>query len=767
MHKFFAWIGEFSVKFRWAIVAFWLALAVVATIWGPSAVTQNDNSNFLPDKAPSKHAIQLASPLQGNDTASVTVVLARDSKLTAQDQRTMAVLQGKLRHANSAVTEVRPPVASADGKAEQFTVIVKQTDRGPGQEALNKTMVTDMREAIASTPGATALNAHLAGQLADQVDQSAKGGSDQSLILIGSVVVILIILLIVFRALLAPFLTLIPAGLVVFISGPAVAIAAHNGLKVSSLATALMDVLVIGAGTDYGLFLVFRVREELEAGTEPKKAVSRAVARVGESIAFSAGTVIAALLSLLVASFQMYSTLGAPLAIGIGLMLLAGLTLTPALLAIFGRAVFWPVRPKVGVSKVGLWSRISSSVVDKPVRTLVGGVIGFGILAAFVVGYKPAGFGEGASAPDGSDSAAGAKLLQEHFPKASADPTQVVFTFAAPVWSNPTVLSAAETALAKNTSVFKTVQGPLSVGGTLSPSDLTTLHAANPAGLKAGTRPVIPAGVTPAAVQAYAVASHSISPDGRTAFFSTTLTAGDPSSTAALNATPAVRAAVTTVASQVHAVDSGVFGMSAIFYDISDISTQDLINIIPIAIVVIGLLLGLVLRSVVAPLYLIVSVALSYLAALGLSVLAFVVIGGSAGLIFFLPFMMFIFLLALGEDYNILVMTRIREEAHKKPLKEAVRDALNATGTTVTSAGLVLAGTFAVFGVIGATTGSSQFRDLGVGLTVGVLMDTFLVRTLLVPSTVILLGKWNWWPSKFSHDHQNEVAVPSGAELAD
>ena len=201
------------------------------------------------------------------------------------------------------------------------------------------------------------------------------------------------------------------------------------------------------------------------------------------------------------------------------------------------------------------------------------------------------------------------------------------------------------------------------------------------------------------------------------------------------------------------ATDSAVGGEAPALYDISAVSNSDLVKVIPIAIVVIGILLALVLRSLVAPVYLIASVGLSYLAALGLSVLLFVNIGGSQGLVFFLPFLMFIFLLALGEDYNILVMTRIREEAHKLPLREAVVKAIGLTGTTVTSAGLVLAGTFVVFGIVaGGGSGGSQFRDIALGLALGILMDTFLVRTLLVPSTVVLLGRWNWWPSKLTMD---------------
>jgi RND superfamily putative drug exporter len=190
-----------------------------------------------------------------------------------------------------------------------------------------------------------------------------------------------------------------------------------------------------------------------------------------------------------------------------------------------------------------------------------------------------------------------------------------------------------------------------------------------------------------------------------------------------------------------------VAGQAPALYDISAISNSDLGTVIPIAILVIGLLLALVMRSLIAPLYLIASVGLSYLAALGLAVLVFIKIGGSGGLTFFMPFLMFIFLLALGEDYNILVMSRIREEAHGLSLRQAITKALSTTGTTVTSAGLILAGTFAVFAIAGGG-GGQQVRDIGVGLAVGILMDTFLVRTLLVPSTAVLLGRWNWWPSK-------------------
>ena len=317
--------------------------------------------------------------------------------------------------------------------------------------------------------------------------------------------------------------------------------------------------------------------------------------------------------------------------------------------------------------------------------------------------------------------------------------------------------------------------GPLNpVGSTeFTPVQYTELHAVLGSGPLPATVPPVPAAlagkVTAAqwngAYQLYRATQQFVSTDGKTIQFETSLAAGDPSTTAALNAVPAVRDVAASVAPVLHATDYGVAGEAPALYDISAISNSDLAHVIPIAIIVIGVLLALVMRSLIAPLYLIASVALSYFAALGLAVILFIELGDSGGITFILPFLLFIFLLALGEDYNILVMTRIREEAHHYPLREAVSRALSVTGTTVTSAGLVLAGTFAVFAVVGGRgSGGSQIRDVGVGLAVGVIMDTFVVRTVLVPCTVVLLGKWNWWPSKITVESPPADTVTASAD---
>ncbi|HEY0410221.1 MAG TPA: MMPL family transporter, partial [Candidatus Dormibacteraeota bacterium] len=261
----------------------------------------------------------------------------------------------------------------------------------------------------------------------------------------------------------------------------------------------------------------------------------------------------------------------------------------------------------------------------------------------------------------------------------------------------------------------------------------------------------------------YRTLGQYIAGGGRTVKLSAATLRGDTSSPRALAEVPGLRDTTTAIARRVGAVDSGVFSLPAFAYDVSHLAHDDLTMVIPLVAVLIALLLAMVLRSLVAPLYLVVSVLLSYLAALGAVAIVFMHIGGSQGINFVLPFLMFVFLMALGSDYNILVMTRIREEAQHLPLAEAVRRAVGATGTTVTTAGIILGGTFAVLAVAaGNAAGADQIRQIGYGIAAGVLMDTFLIRTVLVPAVVTLLGRWNWWPSPLSRRSAGDDAATGG-----
>ena len=765
-------IGKFAVRFRWVVLIVWVAAAFVVPKALPSlaSVTQGNNTAFLPANAPSQQAADLAAPFGGQNLTPVPVVAAVSSgTLTAADQAWLATLTTDLGKVPTVVKVhdlgVSAPSAKAAGQAAQLQVL---SNVAQGNDAALTTFVGNLRSTITKASPPPGLQVHLAGQVAITVDQQKQSGSTGNAVQGVALVFILILLLVIFRSLLAPLITVIPALLSVSIAGPLVGELGHHGLKVSTLSQLLMIVLVLGAGTDYGLFLVFRVRENLRAGQDNKESVVNALTRVGESITFSALTVIAALLSLLFATFQIYSTLGIPLAIGIGVMLVAGLTLLPALLAIFGRAAFWPSKNRVGASSTGSWGKVAARLVRRPAAALVIGVIVFGALSAAVTAYASGGFGGSLTAPAGTDSAAGTTLLNDYFPATAANPTNLVYKLPAPLWEDPAAAVAATAQLSRS-ELFTGVTGPLNPdgGAGLTPAEYTRLHA------ELASYPVLP--VTPPAAlagkipadeyQTYRAIAQYVDTAGTTIQFQTALAAGDPSTTAAMNAVPAIRSEAGAVASTLHATAYGVGGEAPAFYDISSISNSDLMHVIPIAIVVIGVLLALVMRSLVAPLYLIASVAVSYFAALGLAVLVFLKIGHDGGITFILPFLLFIFLLALGEDYNILVMTRIREEAHRYSLREAVSRAVGITGTTVTSAGLVLAGTFAVFAVVGARgSGGSMIQEVGFGLAAGVLMDTFVVRTVLVPCTAVLLGRWNWWPSKLTASLAESDTVAAGAD---
>ncbi|MGO9194974.1 MAG: MMPL family transporter [Streptosporangiaceae bacterium] len=767
MDTFFTAVGRLSVRFRWAIVLAWVAgaVAVMALLPSLSSVTQSDNTSFLPGSAPSEQAARLASPLQGATLTAVTVVAARaDGTLTGADQAFVARLAGALSRV-ARVASVRDAGQSADGRAEQLTVLATLAQSGGLATAQQASLVTGLRDVIRSAEPPPGFSVHTAGPVATRVDTNATSTKTGGQVQLFSIIFVIALLVAVFRSALAPLIAVLPAVIVVLAAERLTAEAAVHGLGVSQIASLLLIVLVLGAGTDYALFLMFRVREEMRAGLPCHQAIELSVTRVGETITFSAGVLIAALLSLATATFSLYSGLAAPLAIAIGLMLIAGLTLLPALLAICGPVAFWPSSVKPGARQAGWWGPTCSRIVQRPLATLVIGLVVFCALAVASAGYLAAGFGGAVTGPPGSDSAVGDALLVRHFPQTAVNPTLIVLRLRQPAWAAAASVAAAGRQLAAD-PVFTSVSGPLNANGTaLTAAQYAALYAAyGPARALAASAAARVPRAELAAYQAYRASGSYVSADGYTISFAASLRAGSPTTTAAAQAVPAVRAAAARAARAAGASASGVTGQAAFTYDVAQLSDSDLRTVIPIAIAVIAVLLALVMRSLIAPLYLILSVVLSYFAALGLTVLVFVKAAGQPGLTFILPFLLFMFLLALGEDYNILVMTRIREEAQHLPLREAVGRALSVTGTTVTSAGLVLAGTFGVLAIVGSGSAGAQnvrtIVNVGVGLALGVLMDTFLVRTLLVPSAAVLIGRWNWWPSALSR--ARPAGDPSG-----
>ncbi len=370
---FFAATGRLAVRFRWAIVLAWVAgvAAAMALLPSLSSVTQSDNTSFLPASAPSEQAAQLASPLQEASLTAVTVVAARSGgTLTGADEAFLVRLERSLARIPRVVS-VRDAGPSADGQAEQLTVLAALAQSGGLAASQQATLVGQVRDAIRAAGRGEAqgetlppgFSVHTAGTVATRTDTNATAGKTGGQVQWFSIAFVIALLVAVFRSALAPLIAVLPAVVVVLAAERLTAEAAVHGLGVSQIASLLLIVLVLGAGTDYALFLMFRVREEMREGlaaggsggvVPPRQrcheAIVLSVARVGETITFSAGVLIAALLSLASATFSLYSGLAAPLAIAIALMLVAGLTLLPALLAICGPAAFWPssVRPGAG-----------------------------------------------------------------------------------------------------------------------------------------------------------------------------------------------------------------------------------------------------------------------------------------------------------------------------------------------------------------------------------------------------------------------------------
>jgi len=750
----FETIARWSIKFRWLVLVLWVAVPVLATRSLPSlsSVTTTQNSQFLSASDPSQRAATLAAPFQGKNVSSTAILVASrlGRPLTAADDAAI----GRLEHAVTGVpgvTLVRDQGKSRDGQARKALVATSSSTFG---EAAATSLVGAIRHEFTAMPVPAGLSFHLTGPLAQVADAHTASANNGDNIRKFVLLFVIVLLFIVFRAALAPLVTLLPAVASLVLAGPLIAQASTAGVPVSPVTQQLLAVLLVGAGTDYGLFLVFRTREEIRRGAAPKEAVIKAMGRVGAAITFSAATVIAALLSLLLASFGLYRGLGPSLAIGLAIMMLAALTLLPALLGIFGRAVFWPSHPAAGQQTIGLWGRVAARVVRHPVPTLLAGVVVFGSLTTGLIGYRIGGF-ENSTPTSGSDSAAGAAVLAAHFPAASTNPDSLLLHFSTPIWDHLNALAGAQTKLAASTDL-RALTGPLDPNGTqLSVAQLASLHA------RLGPAAVLPAAppagsALPSRIyQAYRSTAQFISPDGRTVQFYALPAAGPAGSTAAIQAIPTVRSALTAAARAVGAQDSGIAGRDAALYDVGHTATSDLQGIVPVVLVIIAVLLALLLRSLIAPWYLIVTVGLSYLASLGFAMIVFVHLGGDSGLNFVIPFLLFIFAMALGEDYNILLMSRIREEAQNHTaLGDALTRAIGLTGGTITSAGIILGGTFTVLALAGNT---DQARQLGFTIAFAVFLDTFFVRTLLVPSIAMLLGRWNWWPAELSRP----AAIPA------
>ncbi len=702
---------------RWVVIAVWVAIGL-AGLFAHSRigeVTAAGQSSFLPSNAESTRAIDALEGRGGRGGGSggfgeevpVVIVFDRAGGLTEADLSAIGRIgDGLNRLEITGATPIVDPFSadaseslgevatvakgvgplSRDGEAALVVLALNASDRGAivsGVKEIRRYLASHEPQGVSSyVTGPAGIAADLE-QVADEAGET---------LLIATLSLVLILLLIVYRApllALAPLLTVGAAYLVAI--GVSYLLIDAGAITVNSEGTMLLLVLIFGAGTDYSLLLVHRYREEIDAGRAPAEALPTALAESAPALAASAGTVIAAMLVLLVADLQSTHWLGPILAIGIATMLLASFTLLPALLSVLGERAFWPRRPEPASSSSsslapsspsrGSWGRVAALVRRRSRVIIV--LVTAGLLALALGNFSQhgtIGFGQGETKP--TNSSEGTSVLDEHFPPGLSSPLTAV------------VGEAKVDAVAKG---MERLHGDVKLAIPL------------------------PASVSGAGESLVVIVLRH-----------------DPYSSEAADAVEAIR-------DRLHEIAPGglLGGIPAENYDIEQTNDRDTKLIVPLVLLLVGLILAAVLRALVAPAFLIATVVLSFAATLGLCTFAFSQLS-SEGVAFNLVLLAFLFLVALGVDYNIFLMTRAREEAAALGTREGTLAALVHTGGVVTGAGLILAGTFATLTLLPL----EELVQIGATVAIGVLLDTFVVRALLIPAIAYRLGERTWWPGR-------------------
>jgi putative drug exporter of the RND superfamily len=688
---------------KWYVVGFWVLLLAVSTLPGQlTEVTEDRISSFLPDDSEAIVADKVIEErFPGGQTTSSVIVYHRDGGLTDADQQAIASEAQEV----AGVEFVLPPVVpfsadapeglvSEDGSTA-FTVVPISATR---QQDIN-TLVEDVREI---TNGGSGLTAEVTGPAALETDLRHAFESADVMLLLVTGLLVLGLLLLIYRSPLLAFIPLIVVIVAYVIASGVIKVFADSGLQVTSISTSLLLVLMFGAGTDYCLLLVARYVEELHTKEDKHDALALAVPRAAPAIMASAGTVIAAMLVLVFAELASTRTVGPVNAIGIFIVMLASLTLLPAILAIAGRRGFWPSKravydpayapeeaPEDGDSR---WARVGRAVTRRPVFTIgaVAAVFLVGSLGLTQYDEEATVLGAFRNATEGTD---GYDTLKASFPEGALGPSTVI------------------------------VERP---EGQISEADVAAAQDALREVPDIGT-------ITEPTGQ---------SEDGRAIAFNVAFP-DDPYSNEALDRTDEMREALAPLGPELRGY---VGGLSAIMADYRDGAQRDAQLIVPLVLLVILLTLIALLRAIVAPLYLIGSVILSFFGIFGVCLVFFTQVLGESGFDPSLPIFAFIFLVALGVDYNIFLMDRVREEAERIGTRRGALRALVATGPVITSAGIILAGTFAVLAMLPVTV----LMELGTVVAFGVLVDTFVVRSMLVPAIITVVGDKSWWPSSLA-----------------
>ena len=644
----------------------------------------------LPAGKQSTRVTELADRFPSGRTDAAVVVFERaGGPLTGADNTAIAAARKAL--APLALgARVPEPTLSPDGQAALLVVPVS----GQRDAAAETRTVDDIRATVAAGPAnplPAGLSAQVTGGPAFSRDISAAfDGADVTL------------LLVTYRS---PILWFVP--LVVIGTGDQVVakllpwVARLVGERTDAAVSGIVSVLVFGAGTDYALLLISRYREELRRRPNRREAMARALRGAAPAVLGSAATVILALLTLLAAVLTSNRTLGVSAALGVGVALLFGLVVLPAVLASLPRGVFWPFVPKTGSaepSDTGLWARIATGVGRRPAAVLTVAVLILGGLAAGLLTTK-IGLSQTEQFRTKVESVTAQEALARHFPAGTSQPVTVVSTSAA---------------AADVTAAVKSVDAVAEVG------------------------------------------KPEISDDGTLAQVTVELTAGSGTAQAD-DAVGDLRTALAAVPG----ADAQVGGAPAADLDQRDANLRDDKVIVPLVLAVVLLVLVLLLRSLLAPVLLLLTVIISFAASLGAATLVLTRLLDIPALDAGVPLLSFLFLVALGVDYNIFLVTRAREESMTGgDTRSAMIRALGATGGVITSAGILLAAVFTVLGVLPVIV----LTQIGVIVGIGVLLDTLLVRTLVVPAIALLLGETFWWPAHPARHLPLSAPVSSGAD---
>jgi putative drug exporter of the RND superfamily len=704
----FAALGRLASRRPWYVIAAWIVFAIVVVATAPKVHSTTDQSDFLPDKYESIHATALidkAFPQQQDSGATIVFSRPDGAALSDDDVAKIGTIVGNL-DLGSDFTHAEEPQVSPTKQVAIANLALADGVTGQKQSELDQ--VVDLRDQLAEATDGTGLKAQTTGNLPQSYDQSQSGQNAEKIVGIATFGLIIILLAIIFHSVIIALMPIVLVGLVSGVANGLIAWAAKIfDLKTDDSTSVILIVVLFGIGTDYILFFLFRYRERMREGEEHRAAVAQAIERAGEAIASAGGAVFVAFMTLVLSTLGIFRSIGPSLAIAVAVTLIAALTLVPAVVTVLGRALFWPSKKWKQPSTGSRFGRIGDSLGKHPVRYAVasGGVLA--ILAVFALGFNPTfDLGSSSSAANVESAQATQTMEDGGFSAGATQPTPVV----------------------------------LHSDSGLDPATFTDFSAA------LAKAPGV-AAVSPQAIP---------SQDGKTALFIVTLK-DDPSSDAALQAVKdGLRPAAAAAAPEGSRAYVG--GLTSVFVDFQKAMNRDYAVVFPVAALIIMVILALLLRSLVAPWYLMVSVGLGFGATLGASVIVFQHIAGHQGLIFLLPIYIYLFVVALGTDYNILMIARLREEARAgKSPREAAAQAVRHAGPTVAAAGLILAGTFASL----MLAGNSLLTSMGFAISFGIVVAAFVMSMFFTPALTALVGHAAWWPG-----HEDEKAPKELTEVA-